>query len=57
LLAWHGLSILQLYERAGITAVAVEPKLKVMSDMLADLEPDLIRIVGGFRESSLRCER
>jgi tetratricopeptide (TPR) repeat protein len=48
----RGLSVSELYEQAGLATFVVDPEPRAIGSALSELEPDLIHIVAGFREST-----
>ena len=47
-----GLAVADLYAQAGVPALAIEPEPNALFAAIKDLEPEIIHIVGGFREST-----
>jgi hypothetical protein len=47
-----GLAVADLYAHAGVPALAIEPDPRALAAAINELEPEIIHIVGGFRESA-----
>jgi tetratricopeptide (TPR) repeat protein len=47
-----GLAVADLYAQAGVSAVPIEPDPRALADAIMEFEPEVIHIVGSFREST-----